>query len=81
MFYENGPFTINKDLSLKTNPYGWDVASSIIYVDQPVNTGFSYSEDPRDRVYDEHAVASDMIDFLLAFMDGKHQASCWSNDI
>lgn len=29
--------------------------------------GFSYSEDPRDRVYDEVGVANDMLDFLNEF--------------
>lgn len=37
---------------------------------QPINTGFSYSEDERDRVYDEKVVSADMLDFLLTFMDG-----------
>ena len=37
---------------------------------QPINTGFSYSEDERDRVYDEKTVSADMLDFLLTFLDG-----------
>jgi carboxypeptidase C (cathepsin A) len=41
----------------------------MIFVDQPINTGFSYSDDPRDRVHDEQGVAEDMLDFLLAFYD------------
>ena len=28
--------------------------------DQPINTGFSYSEDDRDRCYDEACVSNDM---------------------
>lgn len=34
---------------------------------QPINTGFSYSNDERDRVYDEKVVAADMLDFLAEF--------------
>lgn len=34
VFYENGPFHIKKDLTLTPNPYGWDNAGSIIFVDQ-----------------------------------------------
>ena len=37
---------------------------------QPINTGFSFSEDERDRVYDEKTVSADMLDFLLTFLDG-----------
>lgn len=27
-------------------------------------------QDPRDRVYDEHTVAEDMLEFLQAFLEG-----------
>ena len=119
MFYENGPYHINPDLSLERSEYGWDTNSNMIFVDQPINTGFSYSDvsmfcscsaysavswtfnpkylfpyrrmmqahssacirpllmalrpnlqDPRDRVFDEHTVAEDMLDFLQAFLEG-----------
>ncbi|KAG2307180.1 hypothetical protein Bca52824_026928 [Brassica carinata] len=43
MFYENGPFKINKNMSLAWNEYGWDQVSNLMYVDQPVGTGFSYT--------------------------------------
>lgn len=66
VFYENGPWNINEDLSLSETPYGWDRAAHMIYVDQPINTGFSWSEDDRDRCYDETCVSDDMLDFLQA---------------
>ena len=34
VFYENGPYHIKKDLTLTPNPFGWDAAGSIIFVDQ-----------------------------------------------
>lgn len=43
---------------------------------QPINTGFSFSEDERDRVYDEKTVSADMLDFLLTFLDGKICIQC-----
>ena len=55
---ENGPFKITEDLELCDNKYGWDQVSNLLYVDQPINTGFSYSSDSRDRVYDEVVVAA-----------------------
>ena len=33
-FYENGPYQVNENLTVKANAYGWDNAGSIIYVDQ-----------------------------------------------
>jgi Serine carboxypeptidase len=34
VFYENGPFHINDDLTLSTNKYGWDSGHNMIFVDQ-----------------------------------------------
>ena len=33
-FYENGPYQVNENLTVRANAYGWDNAGSIIYVDQ-----------------------------------------------
>jgi serine carboxypeptidase-like clade 4 len=64
LFYENGPFKIANDLSLVWNDFGWDKVSSIIFVDQPIGTGFSYSTDVRDLRHDEAGVSEDMYDFF-----------------
>jgi len=44
--------------------------ADIIFVDSPINVGFSYSDDPRDRVYDEATVADDLLDFMQVFLKG-----------
>ncbi|CAK8576175.1 unnamed protein product [Lathyrus sativus] len=67
LFYENGPFKINNDLSLSWNEYGWDKGSNIIFVDQPIGTGFSYSSDENDIPTDETGVSNDLYAFLQAF--------------
>jgi len=41
---ENGPYSLTHNLTLQENPYGWDVNANVIYVDQPINTGFSWSD-------------------------------------
>ncbi|OAO90238.1 hypothetical protein AXX17_AT5G22470 [Arabidopsis thaliana] len=64
LFYENGPFTISEDLSLSWNSYGWDKISNLIYVDQPIRTGFSYANDSTDLRHDEDSVSNDLYDFL-----------------
>ncbi|KAL8150881.1 hypothetical protein V2J09_020689 [Rumex salicifolius] len=67
LFYENGPFHINNNLSLSWNHFGWDKVSNLIYVDQPTGTGFSYTSDDDDIRHDEHGVSNDLYDFLQAF--------------
>ncbi|CAA0814436.1 Serine carboxypeptidase-like 49 [Striga hermonthica] len=67
LFFENGPFTIADNLSLVHNDYGWDQASNILFVDQPVGTGFSYSSDRRDIRHNEKGVSDDLYDFMQAF--------------
>ncbi|KAL9261459.1 Serine carboxypeptidase-like 48-like protein [Drosera capensis] len=67
LFYENGPFHIANNLSLVWNDYGWDKASNLIYVDQPIGTGFSYSSDESDIPHGEDGVSNDLYDFLQAF--------------
>ena len=40
---ELGPSSITKDGHVKYNPYSWNSNASVIFLDQPVNVGFSYS--------------------------------------
>ncbi|CUM62457.1 uncharacterized protein PRCAT00000007001 [Priceomyces carsonii] len=44
LFFLNGPSKVKSNLTLERNPYSWNNNASIIYLDQPVNTGFSYSD-------------------------------------
>ncbi|XP_048608128.1 serine carboxypeptidase-like 47 isoform X1 [Brassica napus] len=67
LFTENGPFAISENLSLSWNPYSWDKVSNIIYVDQPVGTGFSNISDTSLLRHDETGVSNDLYDFLQAF--------------
>jgi len=67
LFFENGPYKINKDLSLSINPYSWNSFANIIFIDQPVGTGFSYDETGLDYVVNEDQVAQDLYMFLQEF--------------
>ncbi|XP_028776242.1 serine carboxypeptidase-like [Neltuma alba] len=67
LFYENGPFHITQDLSLVWNDYGWDKVSNILFVDQPIGTGFSHASDENDIRHDEEGISNDLLDFLQAF--------------
>lgn len=46
LFQENGPCVVNADRNSTTlNPYSWNNLSNMIYIDQPIGTGFSYGTD------------------------------------
>ncbi|KAG1859207.1 Alpha/Beta hydrolase protein [Suillus subluteus] len=46
LFQENGPCLVNADQnSTILNPYSWNSLSNMIYIDQPIGTGFSYGTD------------------------------------
>lgn len=43
LFLELGSSFVNKKIELDYNPYSWNNNASVIFLDQPVNVGYSYS--------------------------------------
>jgi len=67
LFAENGPYQVQSDLSLIVNPYAWNTFANLLYVDQPVGTGFSYVTNQYGYVDDEAGVTAAMYQFLQLF--------------
>jgi carboxypeptidase C (cathepsin A) len=67
LFYENGPYHFNNASQVITNPYSWNSNATLLYIDQPVGTGWSYADVPADYVSNETEVAQDMYVFLQEF--------------
>jgi len=67
LFFENGPYTINEDLSLSKNEYTWNTNANLLYVDQPVGTGYSHA-DIGDYSKNETEVAQDMETLIKGFV-------------
>ncbi|KAF9700088.1 hypothetical protein EKO04_001423 [Ascochyta lentis] len=44
LFEENGPCMLNHNLTTVYNPYSWNNVSNMLYISQPVGTGFSYQK-------------------------------------
>lgn len=42
IFTENGPCSVTEHLTAQDNPWSWNNEYNILYLDQPVQTGFSY---------------------------------------
>ncbi|KAG6005766.1 hypothetical protein E4U21_007717 [Claviceps maximensis] len=65
LFSELGPATIpREDLKPVRNPYAWNTKANVIFIDQPVNAGFSYS---RNNTNTSSAAAEDMYALLTLF--------------
>lgn len=46
LFMELGPASIDKKLKIVNNEWSWNNNASVIFLDQPVNVGYSYSGSP-----------------------------------
>eukprot|EP00922_Rhytidocystis_sp_ex-Travisia-forbesii_P055801 GHVS01082622.1.p1 GENE.GHVS01082622.1~~GHVS01082622.1.p1 ORF type:complete len:494 (+),score=70.49 GHVS01082622.1:73-1554(+) len=69
VFQENGPFWVNADATLRLNHNSWTRRADILYVDQPLGTGFSVANNPHDFARNETQIAEDMAVFLEAFLE------------
>lgn len=67
LFKENGPYHMPQAGQFEPNPYGWNKNAGLLFVDQPIGTGFSYG-DVGDLVTSEEGVAKDMHAVLQAFL-------------
>lgn len=69
LMQELGPCRINDDgTGTSYNEFGWTKNSSVIFIDQPVGTGFSYNRKGR-APSDSYAGAKDIYVFLQIFLN------------
>ncbi|KAK5278911.1 hypothetical protein LTR40_008529, partial [Exophiala xenobiotica] len=66
LFLELGPSRINEKIQLVSNPYSWNDNASVIFLDQPVNVGYSYSG---SSVSDTVAAGKDVYALLTLFFE------------
>jgi cathepsin A (carboxypeptidase C) len=64
LFLELGPASINKKIEVVNNPYSWNTNASVLFIDQPINTGFSYGS---GSVSDTVAASKDIYALLTLF--------------
>ncbi|CDW77106.1 serine carboxypeptidase family protein [Stylonychia lemnae] len=75
MFTENGPYTVKfdrlKNPSIETtyNNYSWNNFSNVLYLDQPLGTGFSYPTNEFSYRFTERQLSDDFYAFLLGFLE------------
>lgn len=69
LFNENGPFHFDEKHpeKLVENEYSWNKRTNLVFVDQPVGTGFSVVDD-NGLVSSEEQVGGEMRRFILGFL-------------
>lgn len=65
---EIGPYRVKKDGTLRLQDGSWDEFANVLFVDQPVGTGFSYV-DTDSYVHEMDDMANQMVSFLKGFFE------------
>ena len=65
---EVGPYRLRDDSHLEYNEGAWDEFANILFIDNPVGTGFSYV-DTNSYVHELDDMADNMVKFLEQFFD------------
>lgn len=67
LFVENGPFSLSSKMKLIPRSTAWSLTHSMIYIDNPVGTGFSFTGDVGGYAQNETVVGHDLYEALIQF--------------
>lgn len=68
LFYQMGPFSVSSNATtLIPNPLSWNKDYHMIFIDNPVGTGFSFTKDPAGFATNEYQVARDLYSLMEQF--------------
>lgn len=68
LFTENGPFYVSSDgKKLLPTPFTWNSDFSMIYIDNPVGTGFSFTTDKAGFCTDQICVGDNLYSLITQF--------------
>ena len=66
---EQGPFRPTSNGQLETNPWRWNMISNMVFLEQPVGVGFSYSDNKDDYKIGDSQAAKDNLQTILMFLE------------
>lgn len=69
LFFENGPYYLNSDNCVENRTVGnWNQEFNVLYLDQPIGTGYSVAGSENAYANNEEDVAADMYYFLQQWL-------------
>nr|XP_014332380.1 PREDICTED: probable serine carboxypeptidase CPVL [Bos mutus] len=69
LFVEHGPYIVSKNMTLFARDFPWTITFSMLYVDNPVGTGFSFTDHVHGYAIDEDDVARNLYSALIQFFE------------
>ncbi|CAF2599343.1 unnamed protein product [Rotaria sp. Silwood2] len=77
LFSEHGPIQVDKAGQLHSSNITWNSKYHLLFIDQPVGTGFSFTTDDQCYVHTEDEVTRDLYGMLIQFFQIYYEyASC-----
>ncbi|XP_077485176.1 putative serine carboxypeptidase CPVL [Amblyomma americanum] len=67
LFVEHGPYYVDEHNAAQLRPVTWTRSISVLYVDNPVGTGFSFTQSDDGYARNMSDVSRDMLEFLQQF--------------
>ncbi|KAK3909497.1 Venom serine carboxypeptidase [Frankliniella fusca] len=67
LFMENGPVRLKRSRRLKRRRHSWTRAASVLYVDSPAGTGYSFASSPRGLAASSEQAGRDLLAALRQF--------------
>nr|XP_016812290.2 probable serine carboxypeptidase CPVL isoform X4 [Pan troglodytes] len=67
LFVEHGPYVVTSNMTLRDRDFPWTTMLSMLYIDNPVGTGFSFTDDTHGYAVNEDNVARDLYSALIQF--------------
>lgn len=69
LFQEHGPFMFTPAGNVVQREYTWNKVANVLYFEQPLNVGYSYSTDPMDMNSNDVAATENTYKFIEAFLE------------
>ncbi|KAK7400759.1 hypothetical protein VNO78_12064 [Psophocarpus tetragonolobus] len=66
--FELGPWRVTKSLTLQPNPGAWNRIFGLLFLDNPIGTGFSVASTPEEIPKDQNTVAKHLFSAITRFI-------------